>query len=558
MCPRDEGETIQPQASGGSDSLLFASTLAGSCPALKLTRLRHEESLLHQKGASTRPDSYQRAPFAIHKPTDLNGNIPQDCKFLYFDRTSRRRDRMVPMFLLMVVVAAVRAQDSPVYPDGSIRLVGGRNPTEGNVEVFYRGRWGSICDDEWDIREAYIVCKMLGYNRAVRATFNSQFGRGRDLIWMDNMFCTGREFRLDRCRFDGWGVHDCNHAEAAGVVCDGQRARAIAQGTPEISPNAIPAAEKTVIRLVTEKDLAIRLVGGRTTTEGRVEVRMPQGWGLICGDGWGITEANVVCNQLRLGHAKSSVQSGTYGGHHKNMIVSGVTCKGSEHNLADCVHDKMGQVFCPGEENIAGVVCSAGNRKDVHRQHSKWLNVCPGRKNYSSFHWSYDRTRPGWQYLQRRVLRFTARIGNFGTTDFRPFLPKQSWQWHACHLHYHSMEVFAHFDIIDSRGTKVAEGHKASFCLEDNECHTNIPKKYACANYGDQGISVGCVDTYHHNIDCQWVDITDLRPGTYYFKVSVNPELKVSELSYDNNAATCIVHFDYVSAQVYNCTLGRP
>ncbi|GFX32070.1 galectin-3-binding protein [Trichonephila clavipes] len=86
---------------------------------------------------------------------------------------------MVPTLLLMLAAVMVRAQDGPVYPDGSIRLVGGRNPTEGNVEVFYRGRWGSICDDEWDIREAYIVCKMLGYNRAVRATFNSQFGRGR-------------------------------------------------------------------------------------------------------------------------------------------------------------------------------------------------------------------------------------------------------------------------------------------------------------------------------------------------------------------------------------------
>ena len=70
---------------------------------------------------------------------------------------------------------------------------------------------------------------------------------------MDNLFCTGREYRLDRCRFDGWGVHDCNHAEAAGVVCDGQRARAISQTAPaeQQTPNAAPSppAQKTAIRV---------------------------------------------------------------------------------------------------------------------------------------------------------------------------------------------------------------------------------------------------------------------------------------------------------------------
>ena len=53
--------------------------------------------------------------------------------------------------------------------------------------------------------------------------------------------------------------------------------------------------------------------------------------------------------------------------------------------------------------------------------------------------------------------------------------------------HYHSMEVFATFDIINDKGEKVAEGHKASFCLEDNLCEKGIEKKYACASYGDQG-----------------------------------------------------------------------
>lgn len=50
------------------------------------------------------------------------------------------------------------------------------------------------------------------------------------------------------------------------------------------------------------------------------------------------------------------------------------------------------------------------------------------------------------------------------------------------------MEVFATFDVINQRGEKVAEGHKASFCLEDNLCLDGVEQRYACANYGDQGM----------------------------------------------------------------------
>lgn len=44
-------------------------------------------------------------------------------------------------------------------------------------------------------------------------------------------------------------------------------------------------------------------------------------------------------------------------------------------------------------------------------------------------------------------------------------------------------------------------------------------RRYKCANYGDQGISVNCSDIYKYNIDCQWVDISELAPGPYTLKV---------------------------------------
>lgn len=85
-----------------------------------------------------------------------------------------------------------------------------------------------------------------------------------------------------------------------------------------------------------------------------------------------------------------------------------------------------------------------------------------------------------------------------------------------------------------------------------------VRPKFACANYGDQGISVNCTDIYRYTVDCQWVDISDIEPGIYTLKVAVNPEFKVPEISYENNAAVCTFYYSQMYGQVTNCTVTRP
>lgn len=51
-----------------------------------------------------------------------------------------------------------------------VRLSNGRNSSEGRVEIFYNGQWGTVCDKQWDINDATVVCNSLGYPGAASAT----------------------------------------------------------------------------------------------------------------------------------------------------------------------------------------------------------------------------------------------------------------------------------------------------------------------------------------------------------------------------------------------------
>ncbi|XP_029416570.1 deleted in malignant brain tumors 1 protein [Nannospalax galili] len=231
--------------------------------------------------------------------------------------------------------AGVICSDLPL-----LRLANGRSRCEGRVEVYHNGTWGSVCDDLWGLQAAQVVCQQLGCGAALAAPRSSLFGDGSGPIFLDDVRCLGTETNLGHCHHLGLSVHNCGHHEDAGAICSAVKdASALAEVTP--------AADL----------LMIRLVDGKNLCEGRVEVYHNDTWGTVCDDLWGIKAAQVVCRQLDCGEGISTLGSGHFGEGVGSILLDDVQCQGSEPSLAQCYHLGFSIHNC-GHREDAGVICS--------------------------------------------------------------------------------------------------------------------------------------------------------------------------------------------------------
>lgn len=103
-------------------------------------------------------------------------------------------------------------------------MVDGHLEGQGHVELLYAGVWGSVCDDGFDLNDANVVCRELGYSGAENAHALAQFGLADRFIHLDDLSCYGNETQLDDCPNVVWGVHNCFAIEAASVTCTGTTA----------------------------------------------------------------------------------------------------------------------------------------------------------------------------------------------------------------------------------------------------------------------------------------------------------------------------------------------
>jgi hypothetical protein len=148
----------------------------------------------------------------------------------------------------------------------------------------------------------------------------------------------------------------------------------------------------------------------------------------------------------------------------------------------------------------------------------------------------------------RRVVRFGSRMGNIGEADFVLGPPEQAnplWTLDACNDRF-SLSGFARYELRDAdTGEQVLLGTKNEFCMTDAE--EWIPESGAkCQTYSctRQGIRPGCADNYGTDLPCQWLDVTDVPPGTYLLRVTVNAERAVEELDYGNDTVQLQLRID--------------
>ncbi|KAK1187025.1 C163A protein, partial [Pygoscelis papua] len=209
--------------------------------------------------------------------------------------------------------------------DRQIRLVNGTKRCAGRVELYHDGIWGTICDDNWDLSDANVVCKQLGCGHAIKAFTSAHYGKGSGQIWLDDVNCTGAESDLWACPSRAWGQHNCQHKEDAGVLCS--------------------------------EFLALRLVNGNDCA-GRLEVFYNGTWGSICSNRMSQLTAITVCKHLNCGDGGEIATDFKYGRGSGPTWLDHIECTKQHSSLWQCQSDPWDPQSCDNRAEETHISCT--------------------------------------------------------------------------------------------------------------------------------------------------------------------------------------------------------
>lgn len=225
----------------------------------------------------------------------LNQTMELQTQFEFVYETNKRVNRILPALTRLLG-----------EPEPFVVMVDGSSEYEGRVEIYQKGRWGSLCKPLSHVEASYI-CRHLGYLGGI-ASEPGYFGEGSGVFWDMNFTCLlSRQCSIARPVLDS---SSCDHEYDAGVICD------------------------NMVRLWFESknDLKVK----RNT--GFLEIHHREEWIPVCSDNWTENNSKVACQQLGYNGGMATPPTEEVMTYHPDTHVfySNITCTGSEKRLTAC------------------------------------------------------------------------------------------------------------------------------------------------------------------------------------------------------------------------------
>ncbi|XP_039472693.1 scavenger receptor cysteine-rich type 1 protein M130-like [Oreochromis aureus] len=297
----------------------------------------------------------------------------------------------------------------------SVRLLKGSSLCSGRLQVKSNQRWSSVCEDDFDLQDAEVVCRELGCGPPSLLQ-GVLYGEVEAPVWSREFQCGGHESALLDCRSSGSVRSSCSPGKAAGLTCSepvrlvGGASRcagtlevrrgewrpvameiwnlkdaaavcgqmncgsAVSVGnTQSSSQRSVWWVESLCVQAgyalkecasadhssstldITCSD-SVRLLNGSSLCSGRLQVKSNQRWSSVCEDDFDLQDAEVVCRELGCG-PPSLLQGALYGEVEAPVWSREFQCGGHESALLDCRSSGSVRSSCsPGK--AAGLTCS--------------------------------------------------------------------------------------------------------------------------------------------------------------------------------------------------------
>ncbi|XP_027975727.1 scavenger receptor cysteine-rich domain-containing protein SCART1-like isoform X5 [Eumetopias jubatus] len=207
----------------------------------------------------------------------------------------------------------------PIGGPGDLRLAYRRSSCDGVVLVRHEEQWGHVCNQEWTLAEASVVCRQLGCGHAVGAPKYVPLPGEMVRPWLHNVSCRGDEPSFWECSLGAWTRSKCPHEWVVVALC--------ANGTFR----------------------EIRLVKGRSPCSGLPEIRNVNGVDRLCG--LHQEEATVFCQELGCGPVLQAPRQDV------GVIRKYMMCRGTEPTIRNCRLNNNLRSGCDFRQD-AEVVCS--------------------------------------------------------------------------------------------------------------------------------------------------------------------------------------------------------